>query len=76
MYRYAYDLILEAIDVGICRLGSRVVEIEFAERFAFFRTKRRFHKQLHLAVYNRFLVAQLDLVYPFVGLFATTSLAV
>ena len=76
MYRYAYDLILEAIDVGICRLGSRVVEIEFAERFAFFRTKRRFHKQLHLAVYNRFLVAQLGLVYPFVGLFATTSLAV
>ena len=69
-------MILEAIDVGICRLGSRVVEIEFAERFALFRTKRRFHKQLHLAVYNRFLVAQLGLVYPFVGLFATASVAV
>ena len=31
---------------------------------------------MHLAVYNRFLVAQLGLVYPFVGLFATASLAV
>ena len=69
-------MILEAIDVGIWRLGSRVVEIEFVERFALFRTKRRFHKQLHLALYNRFLVAQLGLVYRLVGLFATTSLAV
>ncbi|MDT2072166.1 MAG: GntR family transcriptional regulator, partial [Planktomarina sp.] len=31
--RDAYDLILEAIDVGIYKPGSRLVEIELAERF-------------------------------------------
>ncbi len=40
------------------------------------RSNRRFHKQLHLASHNRFLVKQLDLVYRSMALLATTSLAV
>ena len=156
--RDAYDLILEAIDVGIYKPGSRLVEIELAERFgvsrtpirealqrletqslltrdgrslivasldhnqmaelyvvrteleglaarlaaqhasveevnvlqqmveadrghvsdaaALARSNKRFHKQLHLASHNQFLVQQLDLVYRSMALLATTSLAV
>ncbi|EBA03869.1 MAG: GntR family transcriptional regulator [Paracoccaceae bacterium] len=37
---------------------------------------RRFHRQLHLASHNMFLVRQLDLVYRSMALLATTSLAV
>ena len=40
------------------------------------RSNKRFHKQLHLASHNRFLVKQLDLVYRSMALLATTSLAV
>jgi len=40
------------------------------------RSNKRFHKQLHLASHNRFLVQQLDLVYRSMALLATTSLAV
>lgn len=36
---------------------------------------RRFHKQIHLASHNRFLVQQLDLVHRSMALMATTSLA-
>jgi len=154
----AYELILEAIDVGIYKPGSRLVESELAERFgvsrtpirealqrletqslltrdgrslivasldhnqmaelyvvrteleglaarlaaqhasveeinvlqqmidadrervsdaaALARSNKRFHKQLHLASHNRFLVQQLDLVYRSMALLATTSLAV
>ena len=153
----AYDLILEAIDVGIYRPGDRLVESELAERFGFSRTpirealqrletqslltrdgrslvvasldhsqlaelyvvrseleglaarlaarhateeeihvleqmiesdrallddpsalsraNRRFHRQVHLASHNRYLVQQLDLVYRSMALMATTSLA-
>lgn len=39
------------------------------------RTNRRFHKQLHLASHNRFLVQQLDMVHRTMALLATTSLA-
>ncbi len=39
------------------------------------RANRRFHKQIHLASHNRFLVQQLDLVYRSMALLATTSLA-
>ena len=39
------------------------------------RSNRRFHKQLHLASHNRYLVQQLDLVYRSMALMATTSLA-
>lgn len=40
------------------------------------RTNRRFHKQIHLASHNRYLVQQLDLVHRTMALLATTSLAV
>ncbi|WP_368187132.1 GntR family transcriptional regulator [Aestuariibius sp. HNIBRBA575] len=39
------------------------------------RANRRFHKQIHLASHNRFLVRQLDLVHRSMALLATTSLA-
>ncbi len=154
----AYELILEAIDVGVYKPGDRLVESELAERFGVSRTpirealqrletqslltrdgrslivasldhnqlaelyvvrteleglaarlaarhaadeeisvlkdmveedrallqdpsalsraNRRFHKQIHLASHNRYLVQQLDLVHRSMALLATTSLAV
>ena len=38
------------------------------------RANKRFHKQVHLASHNRFLVRQLDLVHRSMALLATTSL--
>ncbi len=155
--RDAYELILEAIDVGVYTPGDRLVENELADRFGVSRTpirealqrletqsllardgrslvvasldhnqlaelylvrselealaarlaaqhateeeirvlgemveaddaliddpsalaraNRRFHKQIHLASHNRYLVQQLDLVYRTMALMATTSLA-
>ncbi len=40
------------------------------------RSNRRFHKQIHLASHNMFLVQQLDLVHRSMALLATTTLAV
>ncbi|GAA6179900.1 MULTISPECIES: GntR family transcriptional regulator [unclassified Shimia] len=40
------------------------------------RSNRRFHKQIHLASHNRYLVQQLDLVHRSMALMATTSIAV
>lgn len=153
----AYGLILEAIDTGIYRPGSRLVESELAERFGVSRTpirealqrletqsiltrdgrslivatldhtqlselyvvrgeleglaarlaarhatpeevgvlrdmleedralvndpealsraNRRFHKQIHLASHNRFLVQTLDLVHRSMALLASTSIS-
>ncbi len=45
------------------------------ESGALARANRRFHKQIHLASHNRFLVQQLDLVHRSMALMATTSLA-
>lgn len=39
------------------------------------RANRRFHKQIHLASHNKYLVQQLDLVHRSMALMATTSLA-
>lgn len=39
-------------------------------------SNRQFHRQIHLASHNRFLVQQLDLVHRSMALMATTSLAV
>lgn len=157
MHKDAYDLILEAIDTGTYRPGSRLVESELADRFGVSRTpirealqrletqnlltrdgrslivasldhnqlaelyvvrgtleglaaqlaarhataeevrvlrdmlradsalvtdpaamsraNRRFHKQIHLASHNRFLVRQLDLVHRSMALLASTSIA-
>jgi DNA-binding GntR family transcriptional regulator len=47
-----------------------------ADPQALARANRRFHKQIHLASHNRFLVQQLDLVHRHMALLATTSLAV
>ncbi|TDL79788.1 GntR family transcriptional regulator [Palleronia sediminis] len=40
------------------------------------RSNRRFHKQIHLASHNRYLVQQLDMVHRSMALLATTSLAI
>jgi DNA-binding GntR family transcriptional regulator len=39
------------------------------------RANKRFHKQIHLASHNRFLISQLDLVHRSMALMATTSFA-
>lgn len=39
------------------------------------RSNRRFHRQIHLASHNRYLVQQLDLVHRSMALMARTSLA-
>lgn len=39
------------------------------------RANKRFHKQIHLASHNRFLVQQLDLVHRSMALLTTTSFA-
>ncbi|HMO08523.1 MAG TPA: GntR family transcriptional regulator [Paracoccaceae bacterium] len=39
------------------------------------RANRRFHRQIHLASHNRFLVQQLDLVHRSMALMASTSFA-
>ncbi|WOI57513.1 GntR family transcriptional regulator [Palleronia sp. LCG004] len=60
------------------RVLDRLVEEDRAridDPAALVRTNRRFHKQLHLASHNRFLVRQLDLVHRSMALLATTSLA-
>jgi len=38
-------------------------------------TNRKFHRQVHLASHNRYLVQQLDLLYRSMALMATTSLS-
>jgi len=47
-----------------------------ADPAALSRANRRFHKQIHLASHNRYLVQQLDLVHRSMALLASTSLAV
>jgi len=46
-----------------------------ADPEAMSRANKRFHRQIHLASHNRFLVQQLDLVHRSMALLATTSLA-
>ena len=46
-----------------------------ADPEAMSRANKRFHKQIHLASHNRYLVEQLDLVHRSMALLAVTSLA-
>ena len=60
------------------RLLRRMVEEDrqlVDDPAALARANRRFHKQIHLASHNRYLVQQLDLVHRTMALMATTSLA-
>ena len=60
------------------RILREMVEADNAlvnDPVALARANRRFHKQIHLASHNRYLVQQLDLVYRTMALMATTSLA-
>jgi DNA-binding GntR family transcriptional regulator len=50
-------------------------KVRVGDPAALARTNRRFHRQVHLASHNRYLVQQLDLVYRSMALMATTSLA-
>jgi DNA-binding GntR family transcriptional regulator len=58
-------------------LGEMVTEdrVHLGDPQALARANRRFHKQIHLASHNRYLVQQLDLVHRSMALLATTSLA-
>jgi DNA-binding GntR family transcriptional regulator len=60
------------------RVLREMVEMDDAlidDPTALARNNRRFHKQVHLASHNRYLVQQLDLVYRSMALMAKTSLA-
>jgi len=58
-------------------LGDMVAEdrAHIDDPVALARANKRFHRQIHLASHNRYLVAQLDLVHRSMALLATTSLA-
>lgn len=58
-------------------LGDMVTEdrAHIGDPLALSRANKRFHRQIHLASHNRYLVAQLDLVHRSMALLATTSLA-
>ena len=60
------QVLLDMIDEDTLLLGDPA---------AMARANRRFHRQIHLASHNRFLVQQLDLVYRSMALMASTSLA-
>jgi DNA-binding GntR family transcriptional regulator len=62
-------------EVGVLRDMLAADQALVADPAALSRANRRFHKQIHLASHNRFLVQQLDLVHRSMALLATTSLA-
>lgn len=60
------------------RVLRRLIEDDRArvgDPAALARANRRFHRQIHRASHNRYLVQQLDLVYRSMALMASTSLA-
>ena len=63
-------------EIRVLRVMVEKDERLLGDPAALARVNRRFHKQVHLASHNRFLVQQLDLVYRTMALMATTSLAV
>ncbi len=62
-------------EVGVLRDMLEQDEAHLNDPDALSRANRRFHKQIHLASHNRFLVQQLDLVHRSMALLATTSIA-
>ena len=62
-------------EVRVLREMVRADDALIDDPTALSRANRRFHKQVHLASHNRYLVQQLDLVYRSMALMATTSLA-
>ena len=78
---------LEALAARLAARHANVEEVRLLQQMvkedrqlvddpvALARTNRRFHRQVHLASHNRYLVQQLDLLYRSMALMATTSLA-
>ncbi len=64
-----------AEEVAVLREMVRSDDRLVSDPAALARANRRFHKQIHLASHNRYLVQQLDLVHRTMALMATTSLA-
>lgn len=64
-----------AEEVRVLRAMVKDDEALLGDPAALSRANRRFHKQIHLASHNRYLVQQLDLVYRTMALMASTSLA-
>ena len=62
-------------EVGVLREMLAEDQAHLEDPVALSRANRRFHKQIHLASHNRFLVKQLDLVHRSMALLATTSIA-
>ncbi len=62
-------------EVGVLRDLLEKDQAYLDDPDAMSRANRRFHKQIHLASHNRFLVQQLDLVHRSMALLATTSIA-
>jgi len=62
-------------EVGVLREMLSEDHAHLNDPDAMSRANRRFHKQIHLASHNRFLVQQLDLVHRSMALLATTSIA-
>ncbi len=65
-----------AEEIRVLRLMVGEDRHRLGDFYALARSNRRFHKQIHLASHNMFLVQQLDLVYRSMALLATSSLAV
>jgi len=62
-------------EVGVLRDMLAEDHAHLNDPDAMSRANRRFHKQIHLASHNRFLVQQLDLVHRSMALLATTSIS-
>lgn len=65
-----------AEEVRVMRRMLEEDQARIGDPAALARSNRQFHRQVHLASHNRFLVQQLDLVYRSMALMATTSLAI
>jgi DNA-binding GntR family transcriptional regulator len=63
-------------EIRVLRDMVRVDRARIGQVAVLARSNRRFHKQIHLASHNRYLVQQLDLVHRTMALMASTSLAV